>query len=98
MSHADVATETRIKLKKPSMYKVILKNDDYTPMDFVIQVLMQIFNFDAASAERITMQIHNEGRGVCGVFTKEVAETKVLETTTAARQNGFPLLAEVEKE
>ena len=98
MSNTDIATETRVKIKEPSLYKVVLQNDDFTPMEFVIQVLMQIFAMDEPTAHKVTMQIHNEGRGVCGVFSKEVAETKVYETMMAAKSYGYPLLAQVEKD
>lgn len=98
MSATDLATETRVKIKEPSLYKVVLQNDDFTPMDFVISVLMQIFGMDETEARKVTMQIHKEGRGVCGVFSKEVAETKVYETMLAAKSYGYPLLAEVEKD
>lgn len=98
MSATDVAVETRVKLKQPSLYKVVLHNDDFTPMEFVIQVLMQIFGMDAETAHKITMQIHNQGKGICGTFSKEVAETKVYETMAAAQSYKYPLLAEVEKD
>ena len=97
MSQADLATEVRIKVKEPSMFKVVLHNDDYTPMDFVIQVLVQIFGFTPAEAMKITVAVHEQGRGICGVFTKEVADTKVLETMTAAKDRGYPLKATTEK-
>lgn len=97
-------TETAIKersvtkVKKPSMFKVIFNNDNKTPMDFVIEVLMIIFRHDQKSAEHITLEIHNKGKGVAGVYTYEIAEQKTVETTAAARQNGFPLTVSVEPE
>lgn len=98
MSATDIATETRIKLKEPSLYKVVMLNDDHTPMDFVIAVLTQIFAMGEEEALAVTMQIHHQGRGICGVFSKEVAETKVYETMKAAASFGHPLTAVVEKQ
>jgi ATP-dependent Clp protease adaptor protein ClpS len=97
MSQSDIAVETRIKLKEPSRYKVVMLNDDFTPMDFVLAVLTQIFNFDDSTALALTYTIHNDGKGICGIYTREVAETKVAETMAAASQFGHPLKAIIEK-
>lgn len=97
MTQADLAVKTKVKLKQPSLYKVVLLNDDFTPMDFVIQILNEIYGLERLDAVRVTMEIHNDGRGVCGTYTKEIAETKVFETTTVAKQYGYPLKAIVEK-
>ncbi len=86
------------KLQEPSLYRVILHNDDYTTMEFVIDVLKTIFHKNSAEAEDIMWKIHTEGRGVCGVYTKEIAETKAEQVKSRARQNGFPLLATIEKD
>ncbi|MCS7316842.1 MAG: ATP-dependent Clp protease adaptor ClpS [Candidatus Dojkabacteria bacterium] len=90
--------ENKIQPKKPKMWKVIFLNDDYTPFEFVVSVLLNFFNktFDEASA--LTMQIHQKGSGVAGVYTFEVAETKQYLTMEAARQNGYPLLVKIEEE
>jgi ATP-dependent Clp protease adaptor protein ClpS len=84
-------TQTTTKLKVPSLYKVVLLNDDFTPMEFVIRVLTDIFGKSAAEAFELTQAVHNQGRGVAGTYTKEVAEQKVYETNTAARQYKHPL-------
>jgi ATP-dependent Clp protease adaptor protein ClpS len=88
--------EARPKLKKPGMYKVVLLNDDYTPMEFVVLVLQKFFRMDAETATRIMLQVHTQGKGVCGVFTKEIAETKVALVDSYAKQNQHPLLCEME--
>lgn len=86
-------TQTVTKLKVPSLYKVIILNDDYTPMEFVIQVLTEIFNKSQAEATKLTMDVHTAGRGICGVYSKEVAEQKVIETNNAAKTYKHPLKA-----
>lgn len=100
MANTETATRERnkVKIKKPSMFKVVFNNDDKTPMDFVIEVLMVIFHHDRVSAEQITLDIHNKGKGIAGVYSYEVAEQKTVETTAAARQNSFPLTVNVEPE
>ncbi len=89
---------TREELKKPPMFKVLFHNDDYTTMDFVVSVLMTVFHHSEASAFRIMMHIHQNGVGVAGVYTKEVAETKVAQTVAAARKSDFPLEVTIEPE
>jgi len=93
-----VATRTRSKTKKPSLYKVLLLNDDYTPMEFVIHVLERFFNMGQDEATRIMLHVHQKGVGVCGVFTFEVAETKVTQVMDFARQHQHPLQCTMEKE
>ena len=88
----------KIKQKQPKKYKVVFLNDDTTPMEFVVGVLMEIFKDSAATAENITMTIHNEGSGVVGVYSYEIAEQKSIETTQAARNNGFHLQVRLEEE
>jgi ATP-dependent Clp protease adaptor protein ClpS len=92
------AVRTRPKTKKPSLYKVLLLNDDYTPMEFVVQILEIIFNKSREEAVEIMLHVHRHGVGVCGVFTFEVAETKVAEVIEAARRNEHPLQCTMEKE
>ncbi len=89
---------TRPKAKKPPLYRVILHNDDYTTMQFVVEVLESVFNKSPAEAHRIMMHVHTRGRGVCGLYTYEVAETKVAEVHDRARESGFPLRASLEEE
>lgn len=94
-----LATEqAKPALKPPSLYKVVMFNDDYTPMDFVVQVLQQIFFMDREKAVRIMLTVHTEGRAVCGVYTKDVAETKAAQVNEYARESHHPLLCEVEIE
>lgn len=92
-----VATRTRAKPKKPSMYKVLLLNDDYTPMEFVVMVLQRFFNMDIEQATQVMLHVHQQGVGVCGIFSYEVAETKVGQVMDAARQHQHPLQCTLEK-
>lgn len=85
------------QLKPPSKYIIILHNDDYTTMDFVIDVLMRFFGHDEAGATQIMMAVHQQGKGVCGVYTAEIAETKVMQVTEYARDNNYPLRCTMEK-
>jgi len=96
----DVKIDEKVKqsLEEPKRWKVIFLNDDYTPMDFVIQVLQEIFKHSQDTATNITMQIHNEGSGIAGVYTFEIAEVKAVESTTLARSQGFPLQIKMEEE
>jgi ATP-dependent Clp protease adaptor protein ClpS len=89
--------EERPKLKPPQQYKVILMNDDYTPMEFVIQVLMTFFSMDHAKATRVMMAVHTKGKGICGIFSYEIAETKVDQVNEYARLNQHPLLCTMEE-
>jgi ATP-dependent Clp protease adaptor protein ClpS len=93
-----VAVKAKPKTKKPSMYKVMLLNDDYTPMEFVIQVLEQFFNKSQEEATRIMLHVHRRGVGLCGVFTFEIAETKVMQVMDYAKRNQYPLQCIMEKE
>ncbi|MEM7776403.1 MAG: ATP-dependent Clp protease adapter ClpS [Pseudomonadota bacterium] len=93
-----VITRTRPKVKKPSLYRVILLNDDYTPMEFVVHVLEKYFNKGREEATRIMLHVHQKGAGTCGVYTYEVAETKVTQVIDFARQHGHPLQCTMEKE
>ena len=89
--------EARPRIKKPSLYRVVLLNDDYTPMDFVVQILEKIFSMDRSSATRTMLQVHTRGKGVCGVFSYEIAETKVAQVTGLAQQHQHPLLCTMEE-
>jgi ATP-dependent Clp protease adaptor protein ClpS len=90
--------DTDIDIISPGLYKVVIQNDNSTPMDFVIALLMHIFKHEEHMAKEITLQIHNEGAGVAGIFTYEIAEQKGVESTMLARQNGWPLVIRVEEE
>lgn len=89
--------EAKPKLKKPPLYKVILLNDDFTPMDFVIEVLMDFFNMSEDKATMVMLQVHTQGVGVCGIYSKEVAETKVYIVNDYSRENQHPLLCSMEE-
>ena len=89
---------TKHRLKEPSKYKVIVLNDDYTPMDFVIVMFMEIFRHSESAAIDLTKKIHNEGSAVAGIYTYEVAEQKGIDATNLARENGHPLQIKVEAE
>lgn len=93
-----VAVKSRTKTKKPSMYKVLMLNDDYTPMEFVIHVLEQFFAKNHEEATRVMLHVHQKGVGVCGVYTYEIAETKVNQTMDLAQQNQHPLQCTIEKD
>ena len=88
---------TKPKLEKPPLFKVILINDDYTPMEFVVHVLESIFNHDRENATRIMLNVHKQGTGVCGIYTKDIAETKVAQVNSYSRQNKHPLLCDLEE-
>lgn len=93
-----IATKTRPKTQKPSLYKVLLLNDDYTPMEFVVHILEQFFGMNLDQATNIMLMVHQKGVGVCGVYTFEVAETKVTQVVDYARKNEHPLQCTMEKE
>ena len=92
-----IATKTKAKPKKPSQYKVLLLNDDYTPMEFVVMILKRFFRMDLEQATRVMLHVHQKGVGVCGVFPYEVAETKVHQVMDFARENQHPLQCTLEK-
>ena len=93
-----VIVKAKPKTKKPSMYKVLMLNDDYTPMEFVVHILERFFAKTREEATRIMLHVHRRGVGICGVFTYEVAETKVTQVMDFARQNQHPLQCTLEKE
>jgi len=92
----DVAVEEEQELRRPRLFRVLLHNDDYTTMEFVVQILMDIFNHPREAAVRIMLEVHYEGIGVAGVFTYEVAETKIHQVSELARQSEFPLRCSME--
>jgi ATP-dependent Clp protease adaptor protein ClpS len=92
-----VVEEAAPKLKKPPLFQVVLLNDDYTPMEFVVDVLQKIFGMDRSKATRVMLEVHTKGKGVCGVYTFEIAETKVAQVTSYARQHQHPLLCTMEE-
>ncbi|MBO4317851.1 MAG: ATP-dependent Clp protease adaptor ClpS [Mailhella sp.] len=87
-----------VELREPKLYKVFLHNDDFTTMDFVIEILIDIFRKDAEEAAAIMMHVHEKGVGLCGIYPREIAEYRVEQTTTRAREAGFPLLCTMEEE
>lgn len=89
--------EAKPKLKPPPLFKVVLLNDDYTPMEFVVRVLEVFFKMDREAATRIMLTVHTKGKGVCGIFTRDIAETKVAQVTEYARENQHPLLCSMEE-
>ncbi len=93
-----IVVKSRPKTKKPSLYKVLMLNDDYTPMEFVVHILERFFAMNQEEATRIMLHVHQRGVGICGVFTYEVAETKVNQVMEVARKNQHPLQCTVEKD
>ncbi len=92
-----ILQEGRPQLKRPPLYKVVLLNDDYTPMDFVVHVLERFFSKDREHATRIMLEVHTRGKGVCGIFTHEIAEAKVAQVNDYSRENQHPLLCTLEQ-
>ena len=93
-----VVTEQQQQTKKPALYKVLLHNDDYTTMDFVVTILEAVFHRDPLEANRIMMQVHQKGVGIAGVYPRDVAETKMVLVHELARKNEFPLKCSIERE
>ena len=96
IDHSEEVQTAIPKIKKPRMYKVLLNNDDFTPMEFVVHVLESFFSMDRAKATKVMMQVHNEGKGLCGIFTKDIAETKVEQVNEFSRKNEHPLLCTID--
>lgn len=94
----DVALQDVVKVKKPSKYHVVLHNDDYTTMEFVIWILMHVFNRSQEESMQIMLDVHNNGRGICGTYSYEVAESKMTKVLAEAKKEGHPLLCTVEPE
>lgn len=95
--HGALVEEARPEVKKPPMYQVVILNDDYTPMDFVVAVLESFFAMTRQKATQVMLHVHTRGKGVCGVFTREVAETKVTQVNEFSRSHQHPLLCTMEK-
>ena len=95
-SETDLSKQEKKLAEKPPMYEVCLLNDDYTPMEFVVHVLEHFFNLSRDKATRVMLQVHTQGRGVCGTFTREIAETKVAHVNEYSRDNQHPLLCTME--
>ena len=91
-------SDVSIELKEPAKYKVVLHNDDYTSMDFVVDILMRIFYKNYEEAQRIMLQVHENGKAICGVYSFEIAQTKAQQVKQLAKQSGFPLLATIEED
>ncbi len=98
VSDKKLAEAIETKVKPPAMYRVILNNDDYTPMEFVIEILQKFFNMDLDKATQVMLSVHYQGKGICGVFTAEIAETKVAIVNGFARDNEHPLLCTMEQD
>ena len=98
MGDTAVANKDTVKsrIKEPKKFKVLILNDDYTPMDFVIAILVTVFKHPEPSAVKIMMQVHNDGSGVAGIYNYEIAEQKGIETTNLAKENGYPLQIKIE--
>jgi ATP-dependent Clp protease adaptor protein ClpS len=92
-----IIAKTKPRTKRPNLYRVLLLNDDYTPMEFVVDVLQRIFGMDRTKATRIMLEVHTRGKGVCGVYTHEIAETKVAQVNAYSRQHQHPLLCTMEE-
>jgi Uncharacterized conserved protein len=90
--------EAKPALQAPPMYKVVLFNDDYTPMDFVVEILEVFFNLNRELATKVMLAVHTEGRAVCGIYTRDIAETKAAQVNQYARESQHPLLCEIEKD
>ena len=95
--HDLAVEEAAPKLKRPSLYRVILLNDDYTPMEFVVEILESVFAMERNRATRVMLEVHTKGKGICGVFTYEIAETKVAQVMGIAQQQQHPLLCTIEE-
>ncbi|CZG42982.1 ATP-dependent Clp protease adapter ClpS [Legionella pneumophila serogroup 1] len=98
IADTELSTEISTAIKRPRKYKVFLLNDDYTPMDFVVEVLKHFFHLNEEVAIQVMLQVHFQGKGVCGVFTRDIAETKVALVNEYARMNQHPLLSSMEPE
>lgn len=96
-AHDLAVKEARPKLKRPPLYRVILVNDDYTPMEFVVEVLQSIFGMERPKATRVMLEVHTRGKGVCGVYDYQIAETKVAQVMSIAQQQQHPLLCTMEE-
>ncbi len=98
VSHEKQLEAVKKQVAPPSMYKVLLNNDDYTPMDFVVEILMRFFNLDSEQANQVMLTVHYRGKAVCGLYTAEIAETKVMQVNEYARKNQHPLMCSMEED
>ncbi len=96
VTRVNTQTETATHSSEPPMYQVILLNDDFTPMDFVVRILVELFYLSTEQAQHVMLEVHMNGRGLCGIFTREIAETRVAQVNQVARQNEHPLLCVME--
>lgn len=96
-SHDLAVEEARPKIKEPPLYRVVLLNDDYTPMDFVVDILESVFSMERTRATQVMLEVHTKGKGICGVFNYEIAETKVAQVSGIANQHQHPLLCTMEE-
>jgi ATP-dependent Clp protease adaptor protein ClpS len=96
--HGLAVQESKPELKRPPMYKVLLLNDDFTPMDFVVHILEKFFSLDRQKATQVMLAVHTEGQGVCGTYTRDVAESKVMQVNNYSRKHQHPLLSTMEAE
>ncbi|MCZ4307816.1 ATP-dependent Clp protease adapter ClpS [Vibrio atlanticus] len=96
-SGSDLLEKERTKVKPPAMYNVVLHNDDYTPMDFVIEILERFFSLDIEKATEVMLKVHYEGKAICGTYSAEIAETKVAQVTMYSKENEHPLLCTMEQ-
>ncbi|WKY59007.1 ATP-dependent Clp protease adapter ClpS [Vibrio sp. SNU_ST1] len=94
---SDLLEKERTKVKPPAMYNVVLHNDDYTPMDFVIEILERLFSLDIEKATEVMLKVHYEGKAICGTYSAEIAETKVAQVTMYSKENEHPLLCTMEQ-
>ncbi|MEA3491561.1 MAG: ATP-dependent Clp protease adaptor ClpS [Campylobacterota bacterium] len=98
MPKINESAEVSLEIQEPDMYQVLLHNDDYTSMDFVVEILMKVFHKNIQDAETIMIMIHEKGSAICGLYSYEIAQTKAQQVKKLARQNEFPLLATIEKD
>jgi len=96
--HGLAVQESKPEVKRPSMYKVLLINDDYTPMEFVVHILEKFFSIERHKATQVMLAVHTEGKGICGTFTRDIAETKVMQVNEYSRKHQHPLLCTMEAE
>jgi ATP-dependent Clp protease adaptor protein ClpS len=96
-SHDLAVEESRPKLKQPPLYRVVLINDDYTPMEFVVDILESVFGMERTRATQVMLEVHTKGKGICGVYNYEIAETKVAQVMSIAKQHQHPLLCTMEE-
>ncbi len=97
MPRIEEEIESALEIEEPTKYKVLLHNDDYTTIDFVVDILIGVFHKNTTEAEVIMMEVHKKGKAVCGIYTYEIAETKVYQVKELAKSSGFPLLATMEE-